>query len=270
MAPAFVPEGAHAQGESFEVWSGRVGDRPCVRKRARSAATTPALEREALCLERLERSGFDACPRLVTFDRSANTPELVETYVLGEPLARLFDVLGTPLPGRLGVHLAWRIVARFAELHALVEEGERIDLVHGDPSPAQLVVTPGNDVAIVDFGASGLRAQDGTALRATGRGTVPWAAPELVRAETVPTQATDRYAAAAIAAYALVGDALVPSVVGGALVLRIGTGGLLAHATSALPSPVAEHFRAHLALDPTERPGDLLALRDALDILRRA
>jgi serine/threonine protein kinase len=257
-----------ALGASSEVWLGDIEGRASVRKRARFDGARAALEREARCLEQLERSGFDACPRLLAFDPSA--PELLETHVPGEPLARLFEVLGAPLPGRLGVHLAWRIVARFAALHALFEEGEWIEFVHGDPSPAQLIVTPGNDVALVDFGASGLRARGGVVLSATGRGTVPWAAPELVRDATAPTQATDRYAAAAIAAYALVGDALLPNVTGGARVFHIGTRGLLADATSGLPAPVAPLFRSHLALDPSERPTDLRALRDALDILRGA
>jgi serine/threonine protein kinase len=257
-----------ALGASCEVWSGRVEGRASVRKRTRFDDARAALEREATCLERLERSGFDACPRLLAFDPSA--PELIETHVQGEPLSRLFEVLGAPLPGRLGVHLAWRVVARFAELHAIAEDGEPIEFVHGDPSPAQLIVTPGNDVALVDFGASGLRTRDGVVRSATGRGTVPWAAPELVRDATTPTQATDRYAAAAIAAFALVGDALLPSVTGGARVVHIGTRGLNAHATSGLPAPVADPLHAHLALDPSERPTNLHALRDALDILRGA
>ena len=268
MAASFEAERRLACGASCEVWAGVFAGLPSVRKRAHSEAATPTLEREATCLERLERSGFAACPRLLTFHRS--TPELVETHVQGEPLASLFEVLGSPLPGRVGAHLAWRIVARFAELHTLLEEGEWLEFVHGDPSPAQLVVTPGNDIALVDFGASGVRMRDGAALGATGRGTVPWAAPELVRDETAPTQATDRYAAAAIAAYALVGDALLPSVTGGARVFHVGAHGLVVEAISGLPRPVADHLRAHLAFDPSDRPTDLLALRDALDIVRGA
>jgi serine/threonine protein kinase len=109
-------------------------------------------------------------------------------------------------------------------------------------------------------------------LEAIGRGSVPYVAPELCRGEAPPSASTDRYALSAIVARMIIGDAVFPELPRPALVVRIGERGLDTSrlASLGLPTPFASTLAAYLAPDPADRPGDLAALRAALDILRAA
>jgi serine/threonine protein kinase len=94
----------------------------------------------------------------------------------------------------------WRPVARrafeaLARLHELSRAGESLGAVHGDISPDNVLVAgpPHDGVAFVDFGAASARGLGD----ATGRGTLPFADPEVVRGERAPDAAADVWALAA-------------------------------------------------------------------------
>ena len=109
-------------------------------------------------------------------------------------------------------------------------------VVHGDVKPANLVLTTGGRVVVVDFGLSS--APDSPRRRG---GTVGYAAPELA-AGAPPSRASDIYSLAATAFALLTGEP--PSGV------RPAWDGL----DPAQAADLEEAIRAGLATDPARRP----------------
>ncbi|HEY8430460.1 MAG TPA: serine/threonine-protein kinase [Sandaracinaceae bacterium] len=125
------------------------------------------------------------------FGEVGGTYFLAMEYLLGEPL---FDVINTIAERddedlrRAGPFLAARIIADACEglhaAHTLVSpEGKRLEVVHRDVSPQNLVVTYDGSVKVVDFGCA--KALERVTQTNTGmmKGKVSYAAPEQLRAE---------------------------------------------------------------------------------------
>ena len=249
------------RGSSFEVALVRApSGEPLVAKRllpglVGNPDARRALDREAAVLEALHHP---ALPRLVASGTDEVGRYVLEAFIEGSSLA------DRALPDATLGHAAASLMA---ELQTLSDERGPFDFVHGDLHPAHFVRTTGAaraaaPLALVDFGASTLRGAPPSA----GRGTMPFAAPELCRGETVPTQATDRYVLAVVLARILSGGAqLWRASNEPGLLLEIGERGHDLSALSVLPVRVRSALEAHLAFDPEQRPEDLSDLVRALE-----
>ncbi|MBL9024959.1 MAG: protein kinase [Myxococcales bacterium] len=250
------------RGSSFEVALVRGGDGlPVVAKRLRpslrgSPEATAALLREGAVLARVFHP---AVPRLLANGSDAAGPYLLETFVTGAS----FDGGAEP-----SSRLAHRAALTLFELQRLGDGDGPLDFVHGDLCPEHLIAvtdasTGQTTVSLVDFGAATLRGVP--SAPAGGRGTLPFAAPELCRGETEATQATDRYALAVVLASFLLGGArLCRNTTEAAMLLEIGEHGHDSKVLVGLPGAARRALEAHLSFDPRDRPDDLADLVDAL------
>lgn len=177
-----------------------------------SRAVDPALERAMLDEARL--SGLVRHRHVVsTVDVVANDGELVLVmpYVHGVTLASLLRVC-VQRSQACPVEIAARIVHDLLlGLHAAHEacddEGKRLDLVHRDVSPQNVIVAEDGTTRLIDFGIA--KAKGCAELTLTGelKGKAPYLAPETLEGETA-TRLTDVYAAAVVLWEALCGRRL--------------------------------------------------------------
>ncbi|MGH9274380.1 MAG: protein kinase domain-containing protein, partial [Acidimicrobiales bacterium] len=121
---------------------------------------------------------------------------IVMDWVEGTDLGRILHIDGRPgLPPTLVVQWLADAAAALTHLHT-----HDPPVIHGDIKPANLILTKGGRVSLVDFGASS------TALTLGRRGGTPgYAAPERA-AEGASTRAADIYSLAATAFALLTGE----------------------------------------------------------------
>jgi class 3 adenylate cyclase/WD40 repeat protein/tRNA A-37 threonylcarbamoyl transferase component Bud32/energy-coupling factor transporter ATP-binding protein EcfA2 len=170
---------------------------------------------------------------------------VVMDWVDGTDLARLLGDKGTPgLP--LSSVLAY--VAEAAEALTFLY-GHDPPIVHGDVKPANLILTRGGHVKLVDFGLSSTLGMEGQR-----RGSAGYRAPEL-EAGGPPSRASDVYALTATA-FALLTGAPPAGETSTWERLDAGlTAGLDAGLAAVQVSRLEAAFTAGLAADPALRPG---------------
>jgi WD40 repeat protein/class 3 adenylate cyclase len=156
---------------------------------------------------------------------------IVMDWVDGIDLKRVLQTRGRPGLAPSSV-IAWLAEAAAALTH-LHTQGPPV--IHGDVKPANLVLTHGGHIVLVDFGISAAPRSPARRLGSPG-----FAAPELITSS--PTRASDIYALAATAFTLLTGSppAGIP----------VPWEGIDAEQASALE----EAIRAGLATDPAARP----------------
>ncbi len=157
-------------------------------------ATRKRFRKEALALSKLNH------PHIATvhdFDTQDGTDFLVMELVEGVTLSD--KLVGGPLPEKEITRLGAQLAEGLAAAH------ER-RVVHRDLKPANLRVTPDGRLKILDFGLAKLVQPDVASATATtesftetqaAAGTLPYMAPEQVRAENVDAR-SDIYAAGAV------------------------------------------------------------------------
>jgi serine/threonine-protein kinase len=157
--------------------------------------------REAQMLGRLTHPHI---ARLLDAGVSDGVVYLVLEYVRGETIDLHCDARSLDVRGRL--KLFGDVCAAVAHAHANL-------VVHRDIKPSNILVEPGGEVKLLDFGIGKLIEGDGAAertelTRVTGRVFTPhFAAPEQVRGEPVTT-ATDVYSLGALLYFLLSGNRL--------------------------------------------------------------
>jgi len=184
--------GAGGMGEVFRAYDERLERDVALKlvsmgKFASDAAHT-RFRREARILSKLNH------PNLTTifdFDSQDGTDFIVMELVLGTSLNELLD--SGPLSEEYALSLGLQLVTGVIAAHA---QG----VVHRDLKPGNLRITPDNHLKILDFGVakfmeSAIPTASGDSLFETAGilGTVPYAAPEQIRGETVDAR-TDIYA----------------------------------------------------------------------------
>jgi serine/threonine protein kinase len=258
-------------GSIFEVTSCVVAGAACVRKRIVAALADQPGARDALVREAqlLALTRHPAVPRLVEVGKDEAGAFVVEEAVVGLTLAELCDRYNGRVPLLLALHVAREAARNLGELHALTDETGPLALVHGDPSPDNVMLTSHGTIRFVDFGGASYRGAPELVLRQ--HGTPPYAAPELLRGEARPDRVTDAHALAAALIVLLTGESVRPEAEASARLLRAAEVGLdlgpLRRAE--LPSAIVDLLARLVAFEPRARAGSLFALADAIDDLTR-
>src|SRR6266702_1660445 len=140
-------------------------------------AARDRFHREALALAKLNHAHIGA---IYDFDTQEGVDFLVMEYIPGTTLGE--QLASGPLPESEVLRLGTQIVAALEEAH---EQG----IVHRDLKPGNIVVTPKGQAKVLDFGlakllrpASELSTADDLSSTALGAGTLPYMAPEQLRA----------------------------------------------------------------------------------------
>ncbi|HEX2644369.1 MAG TPA: protein kinase [Thermoanaerobaculia bacterium] len=130
--------------------------------------------REARAASALDHSGI--CTIYEIDESDDGRLFIAMAFCEGETLKR--HIARGPLPPDEAVDLAVQVAAGLARAH---ERG----IVHRDVKPANLMVTPGGQVRIVDFGIAHLEGQTRLTRPGAAVGTAAYMAPEVFRSEPV-------------------------------------------------------------------------------------
>lgn len=180
---------------------------------------------------------------------------VVQEYIDGLDVARLSRCIGRHRR-RLGldecVHVAKEILVALDYVHRLTDaEGHRIGVRHGDVAPANVMVSAGGEVKLVDFGsarAASLTEIDG----GFGGGKLRYLAPEQVSG-IVPDQRADLYAVGIVLWELCAGQRVYEGFGPEAIVGAVAKGAVppLAAARPDAPEPLVQVL--HRALQPNPR-----------------
>lgn len=200
----------------------------CKRLAPRVRATREGLAAIVREAKALSLTRHPALPGLVRAGRDGHGPYVLETYVEGrslEDVVAAWRVRAQVVPARLVRHVAHEATAALAALHALHDAAGPMGFSHGDIAPDQLLLGPAGEVRFVDLGAARFRGMEAS-LATDDRGTLPYAAPEVVRGEQPPDQPADVYALAATLVFFARGTPLLGALQGPALLALVGDAGL--------------------------------------------
>ena len=199
-------------------------------------------------------------------------PHIIPIYGMGELDGDLFIatrlVSGTLknliLSGPIPVDFAMKIITAVAEA---VDTAHVAGIVHRDVKPANVLLDPGPQVYLGDFGLA--RDPDAAALTVPGQviGTLDYMAPEHLDAEGVGTPA-DIYALTCMAVETLTGEVPFPRATDAAVMYAhvVDEPPSLAARRPELPAALDEVIAAGMAKDPDDRPSTARAL--VTDMLR--
>lgn len=242
-------------GSVFQVGLVRSRDRELVCKRLTPQALEVRAGRAAMVREArlLSIINHHALPRLVRVGNDKHGPFFLETFVHGTSLRdiiRGWNDKGSAVPRSLIRHITVVALQTLSDLHEHADEIGPLEIVHGDLSPDHVLLGPLGDVRFVDLGAARFRGLD-TELDTDDRGTVPYAAPEVVRGDDKPGQHSDVYALCATLLWFATGERLCEASTDAAMLAEVASQGirrdLVERAAAFEPH---ERAQIHAALDP--------------------
>jgi serine/threonine protein kinase len=168
------------------------------------------------------------------------------------------------MAGPISVDVAMKVISEVAEA---VDIAHVAGIVHRDIKPANVLLDPGPQVFLGDFGLA--RDPDGAALTVPGQviGTLDYMAPEHLDAEGVGTPA-DIYALTCMVVETLTGEVPFPRATDAAVMYAhvVDEPPSLAARRPELPAALDEVIAAGMAKDPDDRPSTARAL--VTDMLR--
>jgi serine/threonine protein kinase len=182
------------RGATFEVAVVRdVQGRELICKRAAHPGAGGAIEREVEVLRSFKTASL---PELIAAGTDAHGGFLVESRAPGVAVRELIAEGRVIIDVARWIELAQASTRALADLHALADAEGGLAFVHGDISPDNVFFEAPTTVTFVDFASATWRAAPLPAFPGD-RGTVPYAAPELIRQEGHAAAASDTYALAA-------------------------------------------------------------------------
>jgi eukaryotic-like serine/threonine-protein kinase len=271
-----TPEGTHfirllGGGSVFQVGLVRARDQDLVCKRLAPHALETHEGRAAMVREAKLLSLVDhpALPQLVHVGIDARGPFFLETFVVGTSLREVrrgWSGQDKPIPPTLVRHIALASLETLAAVHELTDSKGPLGVVHGDISPDHVIFGPLGEVRFVDLGAARFRELDPD-VDTDDRGTIPYAAPEVVRGDAKPGQTTDCYALCASLLWFATGEDLCTSTTDAARVAEVALHGIRRELVDRMvgftPHERAQ-FHAALDPDPPQRPTSIRQLLQAL------
>jgi predicted Ser/Thr protein kinase len=233
--------GSGGFGTVYRAWDERL-ERPVAVKVIESEAEAPRVTREAQAVARLDHRNLAT---LYELDHENGRAFLVSELIDGPTLREL---------GRNG-ELSDRLVASLgADCAAALAHAHRNGVVHRDVKPENVLVAPGGEARLVDFGIA--RIDGESTLTRTGDvlGTLGYMAPEQA-AGLRPGPAADVYSLALTTYECLTGEhpriGDGPAATARAIDAPIEP---LAQLRPDLPEPLSETIDAALDMDPELRP----------------
>jgi serine/threonine-protein kinase len=214
--------------------------------------------------ERFRREG--------TLLASLNHPHVVPIYGMGEIDGDLYiatrlvsaTLRNAIVAGPIAVDDGMTILSRVA---SALDAAHAAGIVHRDVKPANVLIDPGAQVYLGDFGLA--RDPEGEALTAPGQvlGTIDYMAPELIDGEGVGP-ATDIYGLACLAVETLTGAVPYARDTDAAIMYAhiVDPPPSVSERRSELPHSLDDVIAAGMAKDPDERPSSAGAL--VMDMLR--
>ncbi|MCZ7683132.1 MAG: serine/threonine protein kinase [Sandaracinaceae bacterium] len=208
---------------------------------------------------------------VLAFGEISGQPYLTLELVPGIDLGRLRAWLArerSRLETPLALHVGAELLAGLHAVHeAKDEHGHRLEIVHGDVSPSNVLLSTKGEVKLADFGIAQarLRASFPQAASSRTRGKLAYLAPEQVRGEETDRRA-DVFAAAAVVAELLVGEPLFSrdSDLSTLLAIRDASLERLEPHRGRLPPALVDALERGLARDPEDRVETAAALALAL------
>ena len=150
---------------------------------------------------------------------------LVMDYVQGESLSRLLRAARTrqePVPVRIvTTTLAGVLHGLHAAHEAKTERGERLEIVHRDVSPQNILVGIDGIARVLDFGVAKAAVRMQSTREGQIKGKISYMAPEQLRGDTGVDRRVDIYAAGVVLWEALVGRRLFEAENEGRLLTKI-------------------------------------------------
>lgn len=220
-------------------------------------------EREVEIGRRLKHPGI---PRLIEADTAADWPYAVFELVPGlnlEQLNRILAENGRLLPYPVTMSLLCRALEALDAAH-------RLDIVHRDLSPRNLMLSFDGTVRVIDFGAAKAEVGEFKTRPGTAMGSIHYASPEYFRGEGVGASA-DIYAMAAIAYELLSGRPVVGRVenmLHAAQVVAEVVPAQIHSVNPEVPLEISLLIARSLSKDPAQRPASANALAQALIAIR--
>jgi serine/threonine-protein kinase len=214
--------------------------------------------------ERFRREG--------TLLASLNHPHVVPIYGMGEIDGDLYiatrlvsaTLRNAIVAGPIAVDDGMTILSRVA---SALDAAHAAGIVHRDVKPANVLIDPGAQVYLGDFGLA--RDPEGEALTAPGQvlGTIDYMAPELIDGEGVGP-ATDIYGLACLAVETLTGTVPYSRDTDAAIMYAhiVDPPPTVSDRRPELPQSLDDVIAAGMAKDPDERPPSAGAL--VIDMLR--
>lgn len=219
-------------------------------------------------------------PQIVQFKRSGDDVFIVLSWIHGTNLASFLQAIRTEKSPRPCLPEVVRLMRGLA--HGLGHFHRRTNVVHGDISPANIVLTSGpTQLVLVDFGSAW--AVESTAEKTVGDGvTLPYAAPERLAGHAAEDFRSDAFSMSVVA-YELLTLAIPYDGLGG----RAGLPKFLQHARQSYEPPsekvlhgnrlprevlkrLDHYFELALALHPDDRFGTRTVWVSAWDELHQA
>jgi serine/threonine protein kinase len=215
----------------------------------------------------LALASHPAVPRLLEVGNDADGPFIVEEWAFGLTLETVSARSSGPLPFHFAAHLTASVASAIRDLHAARDAVGTLDLVHGDPSPANVILAPDGRVRLIDFGESRFRGVEAPLIG--GAGTPPFSAPELCRGEVGVSRETDVYAVGALAIRLFAGEPLGVETTDAARLVAIAERGIGLDVlrSARLPPKLVEALAELVAFRREDRQTSFDHLLDALDPL---
>jgi serine/threonine-protein kinase len=119
--------------------------------------------------------------------------ELVDGVSLGELIGRL-QKSGPPPSAQVISLVARQVLEALSYAHELRDDaGSRLDIVHRDISPSNILLSKHGEVKLTDFGIAKVRGDEGNTAPGEVRGKLAYIAPEVLRGASA-SQRSDLYA----------------------------------------------------------------------------
>ena len=207
--------------------------------------------------------------RILDVGEDRGVPYMVLEYVAGESLNRLHRTLNER-GERIAPAIALRVLADACAglqlAHELVgHDGQRLDIVHRDISPQNILVNEHGIVKLIDFGVAKAAGRlSGETATGIIKGKVPYMAPEQALGVPVDKRA-DIWSMGAVAYYLVSGRYPFDAANDAARVIRAVSGETPDPLDPSVPPAISEVIFHCLARDPAGRFSTAAELREALE-----
>ncbi|MEM8606337.1 MAG: serine/threonine-protein kinase [Myxococcota bacterium] len=215
-------------------------------------------------------------------------PNIVQVFdfgTLGEDLVLVMELVDgsnvsrvlrtgppeTPIPWDVALHIAYQTAQALDYAHhAVDDQGQSLEFVHRDVSPANILLTRTGHVKLTDFGIATVRSRAPTTEDGQVRGKLGYMSPEQVLGKEL-TGKSDVFTLSTVLAEQLIGEPLFQGESELNVLLQIRDADLrvLARCERRIPQDIRQLVLRGLQKDPAERPTAGAFAEACAEIMRR-